>query len=129
MSDINTIVAGIGNAIVEATKRSKVELKAYIDSELGTYKFSGTQIRQNTISGLALANDGVPLTKIYGLQTEVANIAVAAIATANIDYAQINNVLIKTADIDDAAITTAKIQDANITSAKDWQRGNQDGQH
>lgn len=118
MSDINTIVAGIGIAIVEATKRSKAELKAYIDSELGTYRFSGTQIRQNTIPGLALANGAVPLTKIYGLQAEVASIAVAEIAAATIDYAQINNVLIKTANIEDAAITTAKIKDANITSAK-----------
>lgn len=118
MSEINKIVAGIGDAILEATKRSKAELKAYIDRELGTYKFSGTQIRQNTIPGLALANGDVPLIKIGGLQAEIANIAVAEIASATIDFAQINNVLIKTAQIDDAAITTAKIGNAAITSAK-----------
>jgi hypothetical protein len=118
MSEINKIVAGIGDAILEATKRSKTELKAYIDKELDTHKFSGTQIRQNTIPGLALTNGAVPLIKIGGLQAEIASIAIAEIGSATIDFAQINNVLIKTAHIDDAAITTAKIEDATITSAK-----------
>lgn len=118
MSEINKIVAGIGDAILEATKRSKAELKAYIDKELDTHKFSGTQIKQNTIPGLALTNGAVPLIKIGGLQAEIANIAVAEIASATIDFAQINNVLIKTAQIDDAAITNAKIENAAITSAK-----------
>lgn len=118
MSEINKIIAGIGDAILDATKRSKAELKAYIDRELDTHKFSGTQIKQNTIPGLALTNFGVPTIKIRGLQAEIVDIAVAEIASATIDYAQINNVRIKTADIDDAAITTAKISDAAITSAK-----------
>lgn len=118
MSDINAIIASIGDAIVLANKQSKEELKAYIKSELGTYKFSGTQIRQNSLPGAAIGRWGVPYTKVSGLQAEVARIAVAEISTATIDYAQISNVRIKTADIDDAAITTAKIGDAAITSAK-----------
>jgi uncharacterized protein YjbI with pentapeptide repeats len=118
LSDINAIIASIGDAIVLANKQSKEELKAYIRSELGTYKFSGTQIRQNSLPGAAIGRWGVPYTKVSGLQAEVARIAVAEISSATIDYAQINNVRIKTADIDDAAITTAKIGDAAITSAK-----------
>jgi hypothetical protein len=118
LSDINAIIASIGDAIVLANKQSKEELKAYIKSELGTYKFSGTQIRQNSLPGAAIGRWGVPYTKVSGLQAEVARIAVAEISTATIDYAQISNVRIKTADIDDAAITTAKIGDAAITSAK-----------
>lgn len=118
MSDINAIIASIGDAIVLANKQSKEELKAYIKSELGTYKFSGTQIRQNSLPGAAIGRWGVPYTKVSGLQAEVARIAVAEISSATIDYAQISNVRIKTADIDDAAITTAKIGDAAITSAK-----------
>lgn len=118
MSDINAIIASIGDAIVLANKQSKEELKSYIKSQLDTYKFSGTQIRQNSLPGAAIGRWGVPYTKVSGLQAEVARIAVAEISTATIDYAQINNVRIKTADIDDAAITTAKIGNAAITSAK-----------
>lgn len=118
MSDINAIIASIGDAIVLANKQSKEELKSYIKSQLDTYKFSGTQIRQNSLPGAAIGRWGVPYTKVSGLQAEVARIAAAEISTATIDYAQINNVRIKTADIDDAAITTAKIGDAAITSAK-----------
>lgn len=117
MSEANTLAADLVKYILDAVDgRIQNDVKKYVDNKLKHLLINEDNIAQNSITGVSIKQNTIPILKVYQFSAEVANIAAAVIGNATIEVAQITELY---AEIIRATIAEiGKINATNIETSE-----------
>lgn len=112
---VNTLVEYIYKIIDQRLEENN---KKYVDFRFSNLKIDGSQLKENTIPGVAIKDGALSYLKVYDFVAQVASIALAEIGIANINLAKIVKADMETAIIREGVAGEVYIDDLVVASAK-----------